>query len=239
MYLLTTPTQAQDFSKTFLPWRLRPVENTGRTGRTAQKKRTPTGTIRWPREGPLVLVKWINTREVAVCSTEHVAHSSGTAQLWWLHCGGTTHCFTTLWTLQRQTATSFTRTSPPVWGHSCGIQTTTILPPSVPRPIQGIKRPMEGEAVCFADRPGRTLMMWPSVLFWAETVAMWHKYKSHPEARVTSCDKKVQFFCARETFILLFVFCLLSEDLQILDFKYEANKHLVFCGGKGIKCWKI
>lgn len=71
-------------------------------------------------------------------------------------------------------------------------------------------------------------MMWPSVLFWAETVAVWHKYKSHPETRVTSCDKKVQFFCVRETFILLFVFCLLSEDLQILGFKCEANKHLVF-----------
>ncbi|KAG5277855.1 hypothetical protein AALO_G00092120 [Alosa alosa] len=38
-------------------------------------KASPKGTIRWLREGPLVLVQWRDSRDVILCSTFHTAHS--------------------------------------------------------------------------------------------------------------------------------------------------------------------
>ncbi|XP_049899075.1 piggyBac transposable element-derived protein 4-like [Epinephelus moara] len=49
-----------------------------RTYSNALKKNDPTGTIRWIRDGPLVFVKWMDTREVSVCSTVHEAFSRST-----------------------------------------------------------------------------------------------------------------------------------------------------------------
>ncbi|XP_033953453.1 piggyBac transposable element-derived protein 4-like [Pseudochaenichthys georgianus] len=44
---------------------------------TAKSKR---GSLRWIREGPLVFVKWMDNREVSVCSTIHEAYSGNTVQ---------------------------------------------------------------------------------------------------------------------------------------------------------------
>ncbi|XP_040912821.1 piggyBac transposable element-derived protein 4-like [Toxotes jaculatrix] len=41
----------------------------------ALTKNSPRGTIRWIREGPLLFIKWMDTREVSVCSTLHTAFS--------------------------------------------------------------------------------------------------------------------------------------------------------------------
>ncbi|KAF3837716.1 hypothetical protein F7725_009484 [Dissostichus mawsoni] len=46
----------------------------------ALKKNSQRGSIRWIREGPMVFVKWMDTREVAVCSTIHEAYSGNTVQ---------------------------------------------------------------------------------------------------------------------------------------------------------------
>uniref|UniRef100_A0A8B9GL59 PiggyBac transposable element-derived protein domain-containing protein n=1 Tax=Astyanax mexicanus TaxID=7994 RepID=A0A8B9GL59_ASTMX len=46
----------------------------------ALTKRSERGSIRWIRDGPIVYVKWMDTREVSVCSTIHPAHSGEIAQ---------------------------------------------------------------------------------------------------------------------------------------------------------------
>ncbi|XP_041664718.1 piggyBac transposable element-derived protein 4-like [Cheilinus undulatus] len=51
-----------------------------RTTRNALTKNSPRGSIRWIREDPLVYVKWMDTREISVCSTIHEAFSGHTVQ---------------------------------------------------------------------------------------------------------------------------------------------------------------
>ncbi|KAK9522077.1 hypothetical protein VZT92_018567 [Zoarces viviparus] len=51
-----------------------------RTDSNALRKKDPRGSIRWIRDGPLVFVKWMDTREVSVCSTIHPAYSGSTVQ---------------------------------------------------------------------------------------------------------------------------------------------------------------
>uniref|UniRef100_A0A3Q0S922 PiggyBac transposable element-derived protein domain-containing protein n=1 Tax=Amphilophus citrinellus TaxID=61819 RepID=A0A3Q0S922_AMPCI len=46
----------------------------------ALTKNCESGSVRWIREGPLVFVKWMDTQEVAVCSTIHPAFSGETVQ---------------------------------------------------------------------------------------------------------------------------------------------------------------
>ncbi|TDH12535.1 hypothetical protein EPR50_G00047400 [Perca flavescens] len=50
------------------------------TDSNALKKNAPRGSIRWIREGPLVFVKWMDTREVSICSTIHPAFSGNTVK---------------------------------------------------------------------------------------------------------------------------------------------------------------
>ncbi|XP_032371499.1 piggyBac transposable element-derived protein 4 [Etheostoma spectabile] len=50
------------------------------TDLNALKKNAPRGSIRWIREGPLVFVKWMDTREVSICSTIHPAFSGNTVK---------------------------------------------------------------------------------------------------------------------------------------------------------------
>ena len=46
----------------------------------ALTKKCESGSVRWIREGPLVFVKWMDRREVSVCSTIHPAFSGDTVQ---------------------------------------------------------------------------------------------------------------------------------------------------------------
>ncbi|XP_042368250.1 piggyBac transposable element-derived protein 4-like [Plectropomus leopardus] len=46
----------------------------------AMTRKAPRGSIRWIRDGPLVFVKWMDAREVSVCSTIHPAFSGDTVQ---------------------------------------------------------------------------------------------------------------------------------------------------------------
>ncbi|KAL4009424.1 hypothetical protein ACER0C_003276 [Sarotherodon galilaeus] len=51
-----------------------------KTKLNALTKKSPRGTIRWIREGPLIFIKWTDTREVSVCSTLHSAFSGDTVK---------------------------------------------------------------------------------------------------------------------------------------------------------------
>uniref|UniRef100_A0A3Q0R7S0 PiggyBac transposable element-derived protein domain-containing protein n=1 Tax=Amphilophus citrinellus TaxID=61819 RepID=A0A3Q0R7S0_AMPCI len=44
----------------------------------ALTKKSPQGSVRWIREGALIFSKWMNIREVSVCSTVHTAFSGDT-----------------------------------------------------------------------------------------------------------------------------------------------------------------
>ncbi|XP_059213262.1 piggyBac transposable element-derived protein 4-like [Centropristis striata] len=51
-----------------------------RTETNALKKSDPRGSIRWLREGPLLFVKWMDNREVSVCSTVHEVFSGSSVR---------------------------------------------------------------------------------------------------------------------------------------------------------------
>lgn len=51
-----------------------------RTTKNALKNTDPRGTIRWIRDDPIVFVKWMDNREVSMCSTVHQAYSGHTTQ---------------------------------------------------------------------------------------------------------------------------------------------------------------
>ncbi|XP_040004641.1 piggyBac transposable element-derived protein 4-like [Xiphias gladius] len=55
-------------------------KDTPQTDLNALTKKSERGSIRWIRDGPIVYVKWMDTREVSVCSTIHTAHSGKTVQ---------------------------------------------------------------------------------------------------------------------------------------------------------------
>ncbi|XP_039457956.1 piggyBac transposable element-derived protein 4-like isoform X2 [Oreochromis aureus] len=51
---------------------------TPKTKVNAMTKESPRGTVRWIREGALIFIKWMDTRELSVCSTMHTAFSGNT-----------------------------------------------------------------------------------------------------------------------------------------------------------------
>ncbi|CAL1596266.1 unnamed protein product [Knipowitschia caucasica] len=51
-----------------------------RTQSNALGKKDKRGTITWIREGPLVFVKWMDSREVSICSTIHPAYTGKTVR---------------------------------------------------------------------------------------------------------------------------------------------------------------
>ncbi|XP_063079932.1 piggyBac transposable element-derived protein 4-like [Engraulis encrasicolus] len=52
------------------------------TQENALTKRSPRGSIRWLRDGGLLFVKWMDTREVSLCSTIHPVYNGETVQRW-------------------------------------------------------------------------------------------------------------------------------------------------------------
>uniref|UniRef100_A0A672JWH4 PiggyBac transposable element-derived protein domain-containing protein n=1 Tax=Sinocyclocheilus grahami TaxID=75366 RepID=A0A672JWH4_SINGR len=55
-------------------------KNSPQNAANSLTKNSPRGSIRWIRNGPLVFVKWMDTREVSVCSTIHPAYTGDTVQ---------------------------------------------------------------------------------------------------------------------------------------------------------------
>ena len=53
-----------------------------KTRENALNKKSPRGSIRWIRDGDLLFVKWMDTREVSLCSTVHPAFSGDTVERW-------------------------------------------------------------------------------------------------------------------------------------------------------------
>nr|XP_023699516.1 piggyBac transposable element-derived protein 4-like [Paramormyrops kingsleyae] len=51
-----------------------------RSAVNALTKESPRGTYRWMRDGPLLFVKWKDTREVSICSTIHTAYAGDVVQ---------------------------------------------------------------------------------------------------------------------------------------------------------------
>ena len=52
------------------------------TKENALTKRSPRGSIRWVRDGDLLTVKWMDTREVSLCSNIHPVYSGETVLRW-------------------------------------------------------------------------------------------------------------------------------------------------------------
>ncbi|XP_031427813.1 uncharacterized protein LOC105902382 isoform X2 [Clupea harengus] len=51
-----------------------------RNGLNALTNKSPRGSFRWIRDGPLVFVKWMDTQEVSVCSSIHAAYTGDVAK---------------------------------------------------------------------------------------------------------------------------------------------------------------
>ncbi|XP_030647596.1 piggyBac transposable element-derived protein 4-like [Chanos chanos] len=51
-----------------------------RSSVNALTEKSPRGTYRWIRDGPLLFVKWMDTQEVSVCSTIHTAYTGDAVQ---------------------------------------------------------------------------------------------------------------------------------------------------------------
>uniref|UniRef100_A0A096LW21 Si:dkey-19f4.2 n=1 Tax=Poecilia formosa TaxID=48698 RepID=A0A096LW21_POEFO len=52
------------------------------TTENALTKKSPRGSIRWIRDGELLFVKWMDTREVSMCSTIHPVYTGESVQRW-------------------------------------------------------------------------------------------------------------------------------------------------------------
>ncbi|KAL7395368.1 hypothetical protein ABVT39_015182 [Epinephelus coioides] len=72
------------FSLTFpasvMPWNRDNRKECPQTSENALHKKVPRGSIRWICQGPLIFVKWMDTREVSVCSTIHRAFDGATVK---------------------------------------------------------------------------------------------------------------------------------------------------------------
>ncbi|XP_030019430.1 piggyBac transposable element-derived protein 4-like isoform X2 [Sphaeramia orbicularis] len=60
----------------------RNTAGTPSTEKNALHKKSPRGSIRWIREGDLLFIKWMDCREVSLCSTIHSAYSGDTVLRW-------------------------------------------------------------------------------------------------------------------------------------------------------------